>query len=55
MRHGEEEWKTIEETYNDIDFGDWGEFDDFIDDIKTKFSFFMYNNCGFHVWFNEHI
>lgn len=52
---GNDVWKTIEDTWEDIDMGDWGDFENFIDEIKEKLNNEIYKNCGFFIWFDQQV
>jgi hypothetical protein len=51
--NGQDEWKTIQEAWQDVDMGDWGDFDSFIDEIKEVLNKKVYENCGFNLWFEN--
>ena len=52
---GNDEWKTIQEMWEEIDMGDMGEFDNFLDEIKDEVSKIVYQNCGFYLWFDNEV
>lgn len=52
---GNDDWKTIEEIWEDMDMGEWGDFDNFLDEIKEKFNDYVYKNCGFFIWFDHQV
>lgn len=47
--NSQDEWKTITEAWEDVDMGEWNEFDNFIDEIKDEINEKIYNNCGFSI------
>ena len=47
--------RTIEQVWEDIGIGEWGEMYDFIRDIKSKLEDIIHKNCGFHVWFENEV
>jgi hypothetical protein len=49
---GQDEWKTIQEAWEDIGMGEWGDFDNFIDEVKEEVNTVIHQNCGFYVWFD---
>jgi hypothetical protein len=52
---GNDDWKTIEEMWEEVDMGDWGDFDNFIDEIKDEVNEVVYQNCGFYLWFDNEV
>ena len=46
---GNEVYKTIEEIGEDVGMGEWSEYDDMIDYIKSQFYKLILNNCGFGI------
>jgi len=52
---GNDDWTTIEKMWEEVDMGDWGDFDDFIDEIKDGVIEVVYQNCGFSLWFDDEI
>jgi hypothetical protein len=42
---------TIEELIDSADIGDWGDLDEFLDDIRTEISVKVFKTCGFTIWF----
>jgi hypothetical protein len=50
---GEETYKTMEQIFDDTDMGDWGEYDELVEYIKSNCNDFMYRNCGFGIWWDE--
>jgi hypothetical protein len=49
----EQEYKTIEEMYDDLDMGEWSDWDDMIDSFKNECYDFIKDNCGFGIWFDS--
>lgn len=49
----EQEYKTIEEMYEDIGMGEWSDWDDMIDSFKNECYDFIKDNCGFGIWFDS--
>ena len=52
---GNEYDATLEEIYDNMDMGDWGDYDEMIDNIKDLCYDFIRENCGFGIWFDRHI
>jgi hypothetical protein len=52
---GNEYEATLEEIYDNMDMGDWGDYDEMIDNIKDSCYDFIQENCGFGIWFDRHI
>jgi hypothetical protein len=50
---GNESYKTIPEIGNEIGMGDWADFDEMVDDIKEDLNKFVYENCGFGIWWDD--
>ena len=50
---GNESYKTIAEISNEIGMGDWGDFDDMVDEIREDLNKFVYKNCGFGIWWDD--
>jgi len=50
---GEETYKTMEQISDDTDMGDWAEYEELVEYIKTNCNDFMYRNCGFGIWWDE--
>jgi len=50
---GEETYKTMEQISDDTDMGDWAEYDELVEYIKSNCNDFMYRNCGFGIWWDE--
>jgi hypothetical protein len=51
--NGEETYKTMEQILDETDMGDWAEYDELVEYIKSNFNDFMYRNCGFGIWWDE--
>lgn len=49
---GNETYKTIQELGEDIGMGDWAEYDELLDSIKSIFDDEVYLNCGFGIWYD---
>jgi hypothetical protein len=49
---GEETYKTMEEIFDETDMGDWAEYDELVEYIKSNCNDFMYRNCGFGIWWD---
>ena len=49
---GEETYKTMEEIFDETDMGDWAEYEELVEYIKTNCNDFMYRNCGFGIWWD---
>jgi hypothetical protein len=50
---GNEVYKTIEEIYEDIGMGEWGDFNYMLDGFREDCSKYIHNNCGFFMWWQE--
>jgi hypothetical protein len=50
---GNEYDATIEELYDNIGMGDWGEWDEMVDEIKEMAYDHIKLNCGFGIWFDR--
>ena len=50
---GEETYKTMEQIFDETDMGDWGEYDELVEYIKSNCNDFRYRNCGFCIWWDE--
>ena len=48
---GNESYQTMEEISDQVDMGDWSDYDSMIDSIIEQFQEFIYSNCGFSIWF----
>ena len=49
---GEETYKTMEQISDETDMGDWAEYDELVEYIKSNCNDFMYRNCGFGIWWD---
>lgn len=49
---GNETYKTIQELGEDIGMGEWAEYDELLDSIKSIFNDEVYLNCGFGIWYD---
>lgn len=52
---GNDSYQTIEQISDQVDMGEWGDYDDLIDSIQGQLNDFIYGNCGFGIWFDTHI
>lgn len=50
---GNETYKTIPEIADEIGMGDWGEFDDMVDEIREDCNKYVFKNCGFGIWWDD--
>jgi hypothetical protein len=50
---GHEYDTTMDELYDDIDMGEWGDWDEMIDNIKEECYDYVRDNCGFGIWFDK--
>ena len=51
--NGEEYDSNMDEIYENLGMGEWGEFDEMIDNIRDECFDFIKENCGFGVWFDR--
>ena len=51
--NGNEYDSTLDKLYDDIGMGDWGEWDEMIDNIKSECYDYIRDNCGFGIWFDK--
>jgi hypothetical protein len=51
--NGEEYDSNMDEIYDNIGMGEWGEFDEMIDNIRDECYDYIRNNCGFGIWFDK--
>ena len=51
--NGEEYDSNMDEIYENIGMGEWGEFDEMIDNIRDECYDYIRNNCGFGIWFDR--
>jgi hypothetical protein len=47
---GVQYYSTIQEIIDDVGIGEWGDLDELIDGIKDKAGSYVYDNCGFYIW-----
>lgn len=50
---GDDTYKTLDQIYDDVGMGEWGEWDEMVDSIKDECYDFIINNCGFGIWFDN--
>jgi hypothetical protein len=50
---GNDSYKTIQEIADEIGMGDWADFDEMVDGIREDLNKFVYNNCGFGIWWDD--
>lgn len=53
--NGEEYDSNMDEIYENLGIGEWGEFDEMLDNIRDECYDFIRDNCGFGVWFDRQI
>ncbi len=53
--NGDEYDSTMDELYDNIGMGEWGEWDEMIDNIKDSCYDHINNNCGFGIWFDRQV
>lgn len=51
--NGEEYDSNMDEIYDNMGMGEWGEFDEMIDNIRDVCYDFIRENCGFGIWFDR--
>lgn len=51
--NGDEYDSTIDELYDNIGMGEWGEWDEMIENIQNECYDYIVNNCGFGIWFDQ--
>ena len=51
--NGEEYDSNMDEIYENMGMGEWGEFDEMIDNIRDECYEHIRNNCGFGIWFDR--
>jgi len=51
--NGNEYDSTMDKLYDDIGMGEWGEWDEMIDNIKNSCYDHIRDNCGFGIWFDK--
>ena len=52
---GNESYKTIEEIGEELEMGDWSDYDDMVDDMKEDCFDIVFKNCGFGIWWDDRI
>jgi hypothetical protein len=50
---GNEYYATLDELYDNIGMGEWGEWDEMMDNIKSECYDYIRDNCGFGIWFDK--
>jgi hypothetical protein len=50
---GNEYDATLQELYDNIGMGEWGDWDEMIDNIKNECYDYIRDNCGFGIWFDS--
>lgn len=50
---GNEYDSTMDELYDNIGMGEWGEWDEMIDNVKNECYDHIRSNCGFGIWFDN--
>lgn len=48
--NGNETYKTIEQINDELDMGEWSEYDEMIDHITMKIYNYVFSRCGFGLW-----
>ena len=43
----------MDELYDNIGMGEWGDWDEMIDNIKEECYEYVRDNCGFGIWFDR--
>jgi hypothetical protein len=51
--NGDEYDTNMDEIYNNMGMGEWGEFDEMLDNIRDECYDYIRNNCGFGIWFDR--
>ena len=51
---GNDSYKTIQEIGEDIDMGDWSDYDEMVDEIKEDCNRLVFNDCGFGIWWDDY-
>jgi hypothetical protein len=51
--NGEEYDSNMDEIYENMGMGEWGEFDEMLDNIRDECYDYIRNNCGFGIWFDR--
>lgn len=50
---GNETYKTIEEVGEDLGMGDWSDYDDLVDGIRSDCNDIVFSHCGFGIWWDD--
>jgi hypothetical protein len=50
---GNEYDATLDELYDNIGMGEWGDWDEMIDNLKDESYDYIRNHCGFGIWFDN--
>jgi len=50
---GNETYKTIEEIGEDLGMGEWSDYDDLVDGIRSDCNDIVFSNCGFGIWWDD--
>lgn len=50
---GDDTYKTLDQIYDDVGMGEWGEWDEMVDYFKDSAYEYIVENCGFGVWFDQ--
>ena len=50
---GNESYRTIQEIGEELNMGDWADYDEMIDEIKEDCNRIVYANCGFGIWWDD--
>lgn len=53
--NGNESYKTMQQISDDTDMGDWAEYDELLDYIKSICNQLVYQNCGFGIWWDRYV
>ncbi len=48
--NGNETYKTIEQINDELDMGEWSEYDEMIDHVTMKIYNHVFSRCGFGLW-----
>jgi hypothetical protein len=51
--NGDEYDTNMDEIYDNMGMGEWGEFDEMLDNIRDECYDYIRNNCGFGIWFDK--
>jgi hypothetical protein len=50
---GNEYDSNMDEIYDNMGMGEWGEWNEMIDNIKSECYDYIRDNCGFGIWFDK--